>query len=279
MCVLCTDATYGGSVGCTSCYASNSFVVCSTCADTYYLDVNNNCQLCSSAIPNAVRCLDSKTPTQCQNDFDATLTNRYYLLSVSCVSNVNSCRRVISIAGDCISCYAGYYLNSSNACVQCTYTGCVLATATVTNNVCTCAVCLPGYRLNGVTCQACSTLNCALCPAAAATCTQCLTGYYLSGGSCLATSISNCLVASAVATCTTCNDGYYLGSDNLCYLCESNCNKCSSKYVCTSCAAGYYLVGQGNCYAYSSNCLTMDTGSNSCLVCNHGYVLYKGICK
>jgi hypothetical protein len=279
LCVLCTDTTYGGSVGCTSCYASNSFVVCNTCADTYYLDGSYNCQLCSSAISNAVRCLDSMTPTQCKDDYDAVLTNRYYLLSVSCVSNVNSCRRVTSIAGDCVSCYTGYYLSGSNVCVQCPFTGCAPANTSVVTNVCTCTACLSGYRLNGVACQVCTTANCDLCAAAAATCTQCKTGFYLSGAVCAATTLTGCKVASAVATCITCNDGYYLGSDATCYLCETNCNKCTGKYVCTSCAVGYYLVGQGNCYAYSSNCLTMNVTANSCLVCNHGYVLYKGICK
>jgi hypothetical protein len=152
LCILCTDLTYGGSVGCTSCVALNSFVVCTSCSDTYYLDTDSNCEMCSSAIANAARCLDSKTPTQCQSDNDPILTNRYYLLSVSCVYNVKSCRRLTSIAGDCITCYSGYYLNSSNACVQCALTGCVPANSTVLSNVCTCTMCLPGYQLNGIVC-------------------------------------------------------------------------------------------------------------------------------
>lgn len=116
LCIRCTDLTYGGSVGCIACIASSSFVNCTSCADTYYLDSSGNCQPCSSSIPNSIRCLDSLTPTQCQNDNVATLTSRYYLLSVSCVANVKSCLKVTSIAGDCLTCYDGYTLNATFFC-------------------------------------------------------------------------------------------------------------------------------------------------------------------
>lgn len=253
LCILCTDLTYGGSVGCTSCTSANSFINCSTCGDTYYLDSNSNCQTCSSAIPNAARCLDSKTPTQCLSDNDAVLTNRYYLLSISCVLNVNSCRKVKSIIGECVSCYDGYYLSPTFACVQCAFTGCVLTSASVVSNVCTCTSCLSGYRLNGVNCEACTVGNCDLCPTVATTCTQCKAGYYLSGGVCAVATAPNCQVATAAATCTSCIAGYYLGSDGACYLCESSCLQCSGKYVCTKCQNGYTLQN-GNCLAAISNC-------------------------
>lgn len=74
LCVLCTDTTYQGSIGCISCQASNNFISCIKCDDTYFLDSNGNCQLCSSYISGAIRCSNQNTPTQCQNDYNTTLT-------------------------------------------------------------------------------------------------------------------------------------------------------------------------------------------------------------
>ena len=74
LCVLCTDTTYQGSAGCTSCSASNNFISCSQCADTYFLDSNGLCQLCSSFIAGSIRCTNQNTPTQCLYDYNSTLT-------------------------------------------------------------------------------------------------------------------------------------------------------------------------------------------------------------
>lgn len=213
LCINCTDSTYGGSAGCLQCYESNNFVKCSSCSDTYFLDTTNGvCRDCATYIPGAARCRDEKTPTQCQNDYDSTLTNRYYLIGISCVRNQNSCKKIADINGNCLSCYPNYIM-ASGQCQLCAFTGCVAANASVVANVCTCAVCSRGYYLTGVTCTACSTANCAICPAN--TCSACMQGYYFSGGSCLVATVANCLQSkSGSATlCAVCVDGYFLGSD------------------------------------------------------------------
>jgi len=102
---MCTDATYGGSVGCSSCIASNNFITCNQCADTYFLDTNGVCQSCASFISGALRCRDKNTPTQCLNDYHATLTNRYYLVGITCIANTKSCRKISDIYGNCSQCY------------------------------------------------------------------------------------------------------------------------------------------------------------------------------
>lgn len=213
LCINCTDTTYGGSAGCQACYEQNNFIKCSSCTDMYFLDtVNGVCRDCSLYIPGAARCRDEKTPTQCQNDYDPVLANRYYLIGISCILNAKSCKKIADINGNCFSCYPNYIM-SSGACQACPFSGCVTANATVINNVCTCTVCTRGYYLAGVTCTACTALHCAIC--ASNTCSACLQGYYFSGGNCLLGSGPNCLQAKTGSSslCAVCMDGYFLGSN------------------------------------------------------------------
>ncbi len=113
LCINCTDTTYGGSSGCLKCYQSNNFIQCSKCSDLYFLDsINGVCRLCSNYIPGAARCQDEKTPTQCQNDYNPVLSNRYYLIGISCVQNIKNCKKIIDIHGNCSSCYPGYITNA-----------------------------------------------------------------------------------------------------------------------------------------------------------------------
>lgn len=261
--MLCTATTYLGSVGCTSCVAKNNFISCTQCADTYFLDSNGVCQLCSSFIPGAIRCSNQNLPTQCQSDSDAVLTNRYYLVGITCIHNIKSCRKILDIQGNCLNCYDGYTL-TAGSCVACPFTGCKTGSTSVVSNVCTCSDCINGYYLNSGACTACSTTNCASCPGN--TCASCLTGFYLNLGACTASVVSNCLTYANAATCSVCNPSYYKGTDNLCYACQSHCLTCTTRYTCTSCAAGYYLATNNACNAMPSNCVALD-GSFTCKIC------------
>jgi proprotein convertase subtilisin/kexin type 5 len=275
LCIRCTDLTYGGSVGCTTCSNNNNFIACSQCADTYFLSSTGVCQSCSSVIPGALRCSDTNTPTQCQNDFSSTLTLRYYLVGITCIQNVKSCRKISDIYGNCSQCYSGYKI-TSGACVQCSFTGCDLTTATVTSNVCTCVGCLSGYYLTGVTCTACADIHCTTCTAAG--CTICNQGYYLTGITCTANALSNCAVSLSVSVCTTCAVGFYKGSDNLCHACQSTCATCTARFVCTTCIANYFLnTTSHSCVQMPSNCLTLSA-TYACTLCQYGYYLSNGFC-
>ena len=76
----------------------------------YFLDEDDICRKCEDNIPGASRCRDQNTPTQCLDDHDAVLTNRYYLVGISCVENTKSCKKIADIHGNCSSCYDGYQL-------------------------------------------------------------------------------------------------------------------------------------------------------------------------
>ena len=59
LCIECTDSTYGGSTGCLNCMEANSFIQCTECDATYFLDADNSvCRKCSDYITGASRCRD-----------------------------------------------------------------------------------------------------------------------------------------------------------------------------------------------------------------------------
>lgn len=276
LCVLCTDTTYQGSTGCTSCVAANNFISCSQCADTYFLDANGVCQLCSSYISGAIRCSNQNTPTQCLYDYNTTLTERYYLVGITCIKNTKNCRKIADIYANCSVCYDGFIV-SSGACVACAFTGCLPANSTVVSNVCTCTVCSSGYYLVGAICTPCSTANCASCPGN--TCASCKTGFFFSTGTCSASTAANCLTASSASLCSVCLDSYYLGTNNLCYSCQAHCLKCTGRYTCTQCntAGGYYLHSTNTCLAMPANCVAL-AADYTCKLCSYGYYIYYGYC-
>lgn len=274
LCVLCTATTYQGSAGCVGCIASNNFVSCTVCADQYFLDSNGVCQICADFITGAVRCTNQNTPIQCLYDYNATLTERYYLVGITCIKNIKSCRKISDIYGNCSVCYDGYTI-TGGACVQCAFTGCKSGFTSVVANVCTCTACNSGYYLSGGACLACSTANCATCPGNV--CATCIVGKYLNVGSCDPSSAGNCLTAATALTCSVCNDGFYLGSDNLCYRCQSNCLLCLGRFSCTICAFGYFLHSNGACAMMPSNCVALDVAFG-CKLCEYGYYVYNGYC-
>lgn len=77
-------------------------------------------------IPNAALCT-SNVALQCQNDYSATLSSRYYLMSGQCIANTNRCKVMSSVYGTCSSCYfesGAYYTLVNGVCNQCSQVGC-----------------------------------------------------------------------------------------------------------------------------------------------------------
>jgi hypothetical protein len=172
----------------------------------------------------------------------------------------------------CLSCYRGYFVDGSNACLPCT-APCYECSGSAT----TCTSCHMGYELIVSTCsQICedyeyfnTTLNvCVRCPLPCRKCAEpdptvclaCYTGKYLLAGDCvpchetcanctgpLATDCDACM-PSLNKTGTTCeslclNNSYLNTSAAQCYACHKFCKTCSgpSPYNCTTCLTGYTL--------------------------------------
>ena len=245
----------------------------------YFLDNSTGvCRLCSQYITGAARCRDQNTPTQCLNDIDAVLSNRYYLVGISCIRNLKNCKKIADVQGNCATCYPGYIMTPTFTCQQCPFIGCKVLNSTVVNNVCTCTECDVGYYLPpaSVVCSPCTnTASCAVCPLNS--CTKCLPGFYLSGATCLPAVVANCLVLASATTCQTCMDPYYLGTDNLCHLCQQDCLKCTGRFTCTKCAIDHYL-DQGACVKLPDNCYEFDPTTKNCILCKHGFYLHQGFC-
>lgn len=202
LCIRCNDLTYGGSSGCMSCVENNNFIKCEVCDDRYFLDVSTGvCRLCSNYILGAERCRDQNTPTQCLNDMDIILSNRYYLVGISCIQNIKNCKKIADIQANCATCYDGYIMTPSFTCQLCPFLGCKPAGKKVLNNVCSCTDCDVAFYLpiGQVICQACSTANCAFCPGNI--CSKCLPNFFLSGVICTPALVANCLVLASSNTC------------------------------------------------------------------------------
>lgn len=101
-CFACINPLKSGSTGCSTCITQSNAISCTKCDDLYYLN-NGQCTLCSVTFANSLRCT-AKGPTQCKDDYIATLASRYHLVSGSCILNTNNCK-VMASSSACSSCY------------------------------------------------------------------------------------------------------------------------------------------------------------------------------
>lgn len=126
VCQICSNVAFGGTAGCQTCTVSVGLISCTKCSAGYYLTALGACQTCSSRFPNAALCT-SNVALQCQNDYSATLSSRYYLMSGQCIANTNRCKVMSSVYGTCSSCYfesGAYYTLVNGVCNQCSQVGC-----------------------------------------------------------------------------------------------------------------------------------------------------------
>lgn len=236
---------------------------------------------CTSKFPNSVLCTFDK-PLQCSNDAHPTLSNRYYLIGNSCVSNTRLCKGMADTSGTCSTCYfeatGGFYSLSSGSCVLCNVAGCNSYSPT-----CQCLGCSDGYQFINNQCIACQTLHCNRCQTLVTACETCTLAYGRLSSACQLCQPAHCSNCDGDSTvCAVCDDGYFL-SNGACFRCQDNCLRCQSGTVCRVCTAGYYLQANGRCKTLPSNCISIDTSSlgssvGSCKRCSYGYILLEGNC-
>lgn len=143
---------------------------------------------------------------------------------------------------NCLGCYPGFYVDSSNKCKKCV-SGC---SACVDGTACSASSCLPGRYYSGGNCPSCDS-SCLTCTGSATTnCDSCKLGYYLTGSTtCVACTQANCDVCTPTtgAACTRCRTGFVWDSSaSLCVACISGCSKCKATklWECdTSCPTGF----------------------------------------
>jgi hypothetical protein len=199
----------------------------------------------------------------------------------------------------CITCAAGFYLNSNNTCLACQ-----LFCATCSNaNTCN-TLLIPignaiatvnGQSVLGVCdpgCYSCSQNN-------PSSCTVCIPGFYLTTsasnnanlGVCTPCTNQLCMYCSTSNpnTCTACFAGGFL-SGSTCVSCVFPCITCvnGGNSSCTSCPSGYVLSSTNTCTQIPTNstcgqnCGTCTQASSSanpvCVNCLAGFVLSNGLC-
>ena len=104
-CYECTNIPMQGSVGCLTCQASSTRVLCTSCSAGYYLDAATSaCLTCASRYVNSILCTATAV-LQCSSDSHSTLASRFYLFSNVCVANTNLCKNLLDVTGKCASCY------------------------------------------------------------------------------------------------------------------------------------------------------------------------------
>jgi len=273
VCYLCTDGTHQGSAGCQTCTSSPSRIICTSCGNGYFLNSNNQqCVACTSIFANSILC-NSTNVIQCSNDNSNTISSRYYLVSNTCILNINNCKDMLDLTGKCSSCYSTYTLTGSNICSICNVAGCLTYSTT-----CQCLSCQNGYQFINNQCIICQNQYCYQCQASVSACEICAPLYGRMSSACQKCQPLNCYNCDGDNTvCAVCSSGYYL-SGGLCYKCQTNCLSCLSNIQCTSCVATTYLQSNGRCKTLPSYCLqidntTLSSAVGSCKRCQYGYIL------
>ena len=210
-----------------------------------------------------------------------------------CLPVSDNCKTFDETNGQCLSCYAGYDLNSGS---------CVFSpsnTAAVTDAGCK-------VWKSGV-CQECSTYwvfnNAGICipvsdecrtyDVASGKCLTCYHGYDLVEGSCTYSESNNAKPTDggcktwdwANTKCTECSANWVADSNGLCVPVSDLCRTNDASGKCTSCYKGYDL-SEGACSFSSSNtspladagCKVWNWTTNSCSECSQFWVSIDGLC-
>lgn len=224
--------------------------------------------------PGCLACSSTGTCTVCD------VSKMLYMNNSGCANSTLTNCAVLSQAGSCVSCMAGFYVDPSTA------------------------KCLSVPTANTVT-------NCAAYSGSIA-CIGCNSGYYISGAACVVvnTTVANCLTYSGNGVCIACNSGYLFSYNNsLCVTLPTAANCMQFTYAgCNTCSPGFFLNKNLYYLAYSSanvasvpnwvlpltwtgvpvpqlvcqavtvqNCVNY-TSFNTCVQCASGYYLASGAC-
>lgn len=224
-----------------------------------------------------IGCLRCSANNQC---LLCDISNGYYSSATTCLLSALSNCQLIGLAGGCVQCSTGYYLDQNTQ--QCLAVPSLLAIA-----------------------------NCTVYGSGQA-CTQCATNTYLSAGQCLpvVNFVANCIRYTADGVCSACASGFLLSNDfsacnqipsgnNCLYYSYIGCGACNngfinnpnlyftnfnsnsflnSFYLSPLSVARYDWIQFQQCQATAvPNCLTFSA-FNVCTSCAAGYFLSNGIC-
>ncbi|ELP89096.1 hypothetical protein EIN_448670 [Entamoeba invadens IP1] len=261
---------------CETCDKTNG--QCLTCLSGYGLTSSSSCIICNPG----TKSLDSK----CVN-CDA-MTYQNLVGQINCISCDTLCASCDQTNGQCLTCYAGYRLNSNGTCEMCGdkeyslggTSSCLSCPIVCTNcfkesGICT--TCQSGYKqiedkTNKICISCSSNGNCSSCDQneneSLRNCVECTTGYYLDNNNCNILSLLFWGIVSNDSTCLRCEEGTVKSGDKTCSKCYElldNCQSCNYNNgtpKCIKCFTSYYIENGKCVLAYSK---TEHYNYNTCL--------------
>ncbi|KAL4472828.1 hypothetical protein ABPG73_006891 [Tetrahymena malaccensis] len=164
ICQLCDPS-------CLTCFGSST--TCTSCANSYFLNNNQQCQQCDQSCLNCIG--DSKSCTVCSNSYYPLITGLQqsaYQCFQTCPNNYflinNQCQQCDQ---SCLTCTG----NSYN-CTQCANTYFALYSSPTDQTFRCYQICPNGYNLQQNQCQICLQFSSIVCQNCAATCRSCQKG-------------------------------------------------------------------------------------------------------
>jgi hypothetical protein len=201
-----------------------------------------------------------------------------------CTAVSDQCQTFDPLDGSCLSCYAGYKLDVSRACVltpgqQPSDLGCKSWNSA--QNVC--LACSQRYFFNGSVCvpvsDQCATWN------LSGSCLTCYGGYDLLSGKCQVSANSTNVTDLGCATwdwnkrkCLACSSNWIFNSNGVCVPVSDQCATFNAQGACLTCYKGYQ-VSNGKCQLAPADnnvtdlgCATWDWNNKKCLACSSNWV-------
>ncbi|TBU41363.1 insulin-like growth factor binding protein [Dichomitus squalens] len=292
----CVNGVCGSNGQCTcnpGWTAASNGTACAKCADGFFLDNNENCEVCSLG---CTQCADgSGDCITCKSGFTQNANDRTQCFAsqsttstgTTCpdgsFSNGTACEPCSPLcqtctgpdSSDCIICGAGKYTLNGN-CVGTDGNGvCDGSTLVADNNKHECTTCPLG-------CTSCkfSSFNVAS-TIDQVQCTGCLPGTVLSGGKCVASCPTGTFLdPKDNVTCTACDSscGTCAGSATFCLTCANN--QLASNGTCVASCPSNSFSSSGQCITCHSDCASCSGSSfNQCSSCpSDRPVLTNGRC-
>lgn len=262
------------------CQQCNSSLVCTACASLYFL-ADAACHSCQSAMDNCLTCSSQNNCFICKSGFYLSPDSS---ACINCSDKIAQCGQCSYSQSEqslkCQACLPEYFINGSS-CLPCLQ---VLPFCLQCSGPLTCITCQSGYFINSTQqCVDCSTIlsGCRVC-ISSGECSSCLIGFLLVGGLCTPCNalLDNCWQCSTLngsTFCSRCMDSFYLDPFLNCTSCENRVQHCVSCIIssCLKCIPGFYVAGNGSCAACSSaipNCIYCSRDVQ-CLICSANYWL------
>jgi hypothetical protein len=261
---------------------------CDSCAEGFYLAYQQSiytCASCTESMPNCKSCDCDTVCNECKEGFFRVEGSKD-----KCVKcEIEECQ-VCASATTCLVCNAGFRVDTSGCCEQCTQPNCKYCFEDKDD----CQGCIEPKKLkNDCTCAD----SCTAFEQGSSGC-ACHVGAFVDGV-CENNLINHCLTYTTGTKpyrCSKCQPGFYLltRSDekicdpctktgftivgDLCHRCTvENCHQCTTaENTCSQCISGYFL-NSNQCKPCGRDCLKC-TSNTVCQLCRSGLYMKAGAC-